>query len=187
MTDALAQSALRMLGQCIGPAMHDREAGAMADQLVAASMAVIAFENAGVGLAHVLGRPIEGVFHLPHGRSVGILLPRVGALAAHDKPDRIAALGAMLGGPAPRWADSAQAAVAQIEALYDRLGFPASFDRAAVDPDRLGEMARRAYVIQELGTPDIESVHDASVIRAANGASITVGEAESLYRRCMAR
>jgi alcohol dehydrogenase class IV len=185
-TDALADSAIRTLAGCIGPAMRDRDSAAMGDQLLAASMAVIAFENAGVGLAHVLGRPLESVFHIPHGRSVAVLLPHVVRLAARGAPDRVAALGRMLGAGGTSWGDSADATVGALETLYDRLGFSGLFDTAAVDPDRLEEMARRAHVIQELGVPDMESVTPDTIIRAGNGASISVGQAAEIYRRCMA-
>ncbi|MHA1301600.1 MAG: iron-containing alcohol dehydrogenase [Candidatus Helarchaeota archaeon] len=41
----------------------------------AATMAGLAFGNAGAGLAHGIGHSIGAVFHIPHGFCVGILLP----------------------------------------------------------------------------------------------------------------
>lgn len=48
----------------------------------AASMAGIAFNNAGLGVCHGLAHAIGGVFHVPHGRLCAILLPPVMAFNA---------------------------------------------------------------------------------------------------------
>ena len=44
---------------------------------LAATMAGIAFDHAGLGLCHALSHALGGRFHLPHGRLNGILLPHV--------------------------------------------------------------------------------------------------------------
>lgn len=43
----------------------------------AATMAGMAFDNAGLGACHALSHALGGMFHLPHGRLNGILLPHV--------------------------------------------------------------------------------------------------------------
>nr|MDO8079489.1 iron-containing alcohol dehydrogenase [Candidatus Freyarchaeota archaeon] len=43
----------------------------------AASMAGIAFGNSGLGLAHSCGHALGGAFHIPHGITVGVMLPYV--------------------------------------------------------------------------------------------------------------
>ncbi|MHA1380332.1 MAG: iron-containing alcohol dehydrogenase [Candidatus Helarchaeota archaeon] len=43
----------------------------------AATIAGLAFGNAGAGLAHGIGHSIGAVFHIPHGFCVGILLPYI--------------------------------------------------------------------------------------------------------------
>lgn len=44
---------------------------------IAATMAGIAFDHAGLGLCHALSHALGGRFHLPHGRLNAILLPHV--------------------------------------------------------------------------------------------------------------
>ena len=49
----------------------------------AATMAGIAFSQAGLGLCHALSHALGGMFHLPHGRLNAILIPAVIACNAH--------------------------------------------------------------------------------------------------------
>ena len=49
----------------------------------AATMAGIAFTQAGLGLCHAMAHALGGQFHLPHGRLNAILLPAVLSCNAH--------------------------------------------------------------------------------------------------------
>ncbi len=53
------------------------EKKARRDLHLAATMAGIAFDHAGLGLCHALSHALGGKFHLPHGRLNAILLPHV--------------------------------------------------------------------------------------------------------------
>ena len=76
LTDALAQSAfatvLRLLPEsylgstCVRGQIH-----------LAATMAGMAFDNAGLGVCHALSHALGGLYHVPHGRLNAILLPSV--------------------------------------------------------------------------------------------------------------
>ena len=65
----------------------------------AAAMAGLAFTHSGLGLCHAMAHALGGVFHIPHGRLNGILLPEVldcnahGAAAKYAKLARSAGLG----------------------------------------------------------------------------------------------
>ena len=68
----------------------------------AATMAGMAFTQAGLGLCHALSHSLGGVFHVPHGRLNAILLPAVIGTNAHVAAGRYAVLAraAGLGGSA---------------------------------------------------------------------------------------
>ena len=69
---------------------------------VAATMAGIAFSQAGLGLCHALSHSLGGLFHVPHGRLNAIILPAVIGCNAHAVGKRYAELAraAGLGGSA---------------------------------------------------------------------------------------
>jgi alcohol dehydrogenase class IV len=63
----------------------------------AAVCAGLGFGNALASTAHAMGHVLGSVFHLPHGRAVGICLPYTIEFAAKESPQRFAELGAILG------------------------------------------------------------------------------------------
>ena len=75
-TDALAGEALRLLLEYL-PRSFSGDTAARSHVHLAAAMAGIAFDNAGLGAVHALAHALGGAYHLPHGRLCGILLPIV--------------------------------------------------------------------------------------------------------------
>lgn len=75
-SDALAMHAFQvMLSQL--PVSYRGECSVRGALHCAATMAGIAFDNAGLGACHALSHALGGAFHLAHGRLNGILLPHV--------------------------------------------------------------------------------------------------------------
>ena len=100
-TDALAKDAF---GACFA-ALPASFAGRQEVRLrihQAATMAGMAFTQAGLGLCHAMSHSLGGVFHVPHGRLNAILLPAVIGTNAHVAAGKYAALAraAGLGGSA---------------------------------------------------------------------------------------
>ena len=58
----------------------------------AATMAGMAFSQAGLGLCHAMAHALGGVFHVPHGRLNAILLPSVVSCNAHVAGEKYARL-----------------------------------------------------------------------------------------------
>ncbi len=75
-TQAMASSAYRMAAEYL-PRSFDGDVSVRGAIHCAATMAGIAFDNAGLGACHALSHALGGAFHIAHGRLNGILLPYV--------------------------------------------------------------------------------------------------------------
>lgn len=76
LTDAMALHALKIVLDKL-PASYRGDKSVRGEIHCAATMAGIAFDNAGLGLCHAVSHALGGRFHLAHGRLNGILLPAV--------------------------------------------------------------------------------------------------------------
>jgi alcohol dehydrogenase class IV len=75
-SNALAKEAFRLVLEQLRPSFEgDLTARALVHQ--GASMAGLAFTQAGLGLCHGMSHALGGLLHLPHGRLNAILLPAV--------------------------------------------------------------------------------------------------------------
>ena len=101
MSDALAKEAFCTALEVL-PASYDGCIAVRLQMHAAATMAGMAFSQAGLGLCHAMAHVLGGMYHIPHGRLNAILLPAViecNASAAAEKY-HILAQAAQLGGSA---------------------------------------------------------------------------------------
>ena len=75
-TDALARDSFRRVYENL-PSSYRGSREVRLEIHQAATMAGVAFTQAGLGLCHALAHALGGVFHIPHGRLNAILLPAV--------------------------------------------------------------------------------------------------------------
>lgn len=75
-TQSLAVTAFQSAMKLLFPSFQGERKG-RGEIHLAATMAGIAFDHAGLGLCHALSHGLGGRFHIPHGRLNGILLPHV--------------------------------------------------------------------------------------------------------------
>ncbi len=143
-SDALAEKALRLADTSLVRAFRDgADADARERQHNAATMAGIAFQNAGLGIVHSLSHAIGGSFRVAHGRLNAILLPAVICFNAGDlgfRPHdvgpvarRYAALAKALGLSASTERNLVLALNAWVEKLRTNLEMPATLTAAGVD------------------------------------------------------
>ena len=104
---------------------------------MAATMAGMAFTQAGLGLCHAMSHALGGIFHIPHGRLNAILLPSVIGCNAHVCGKKYAELAraAGLGGSAETIA--LRNLKNGLIRLRKELDLPQTLVQAGVDPRAL--------------------------------------------------
>ena len=90
----------------------------------AATCAGLGFGNAMAAMAHAMGHVLGSVFHMPHGRAVGLCLPYTIEFAAREAPERFAELAALLGCSPAEGESGARALAARIRDLSRQIGNP---------------------------------------------------------------
>ncbi|MBM3997947.1 MAG: iron-containing alcohol dehydrogenase [Planctomycetes bacterium] len=153
LTDPIAERAIELVGRHLARAVgepNDREA--RDGMALAATLAGIAFSNAGVALVHALEYPIGGAFHCSHGAGNGLLLPHVMRFNLSVRADRMARIAALLGVPVDglRVEEAAERAIEAVEGLGAAIGIPARLREFGVPRAALPEMARKAFAIRRL-------------------------------------
>ena len=100
----------------------------------AATMAGLAFTQAGLGLCHAMAHVLGGAFHLPHGRLNAILLPAVIGCNAHVCGDKYAALARSAGFAGAAETVAVRNLTNGLIRLRRQLGLPQTLQEAGVDP-----------------------------------------------------
>ena len=139
-TDAFAKDAFCCAFGAL-PASFEGQMDARGKVHIAATMAGMAFTQAGLGICHALSHSLGGMFHIPHGRLNAILLPSVvgcNAAAAGEKYARLAR-AAGLGGSVDT------IAVRNLKngliRLRRELHLPETLAQAGVDPNQVQQAA----------------------------------------------
>ena len=139
-SDAMAEKAMKLIFKNLLVAYsepHNMEARQAVHN--AATMAGVAFSNAGLGANHSLAHAAGAKLHLPHGRANAILLPYVMSFTAGCHTSltpaaaRYAQMAAVLNLDANGVRQSALAAIRATRTLIRKLNIPASFQEAGVD------------------------------------------------------
>ena len=98
----------------------------------AASMAGMAFDNAGLGVCHALAHALGGAFHIPHGRLCAMLLPSVLSYNAPAAQEKYACLARLCGLPAATDRLAVRSLSAAIVRLRKQLHMPETLGQAGV-------------------------------------------------------
>ena len=132
-TDLLAREAFSSAYAAL-PASYAGNRSVRLKVHLAATMAGLAFTQAGLGLCHAMAHSLGGMFHVPHGRLNAILLPSVISCNAHAAGKKYAELAraAGMGGSADT------VAVRNLKnglvRLRRELNLPETLAQAGVDP-----------------------------------------------------
>jgi alcohol dehydrogenase class IV len=136
-SDAMAVRALQLvfahLGQSCGES-GDMEARERMHN--AATMAGLAISNASIALGHALAHSFGAVFHVPHGRAVGMLLPYSMEYTANGGGTRYAELANLLSLGAEDEAEGVRLLVQAIRDLARSVGRPLRVRDLGIDREQ---------------------------------------------------
>ncbi len=147
LSDGHALSAIRGVLEHLLPAMDDpADLRARAGIARASLQAGIAFSNALLGATHAIAHQIGGYLEVPHGLLNAILLPHVMRFNAVTHPERFTGVAAAMGVETERLtpAEAAEAAIAVVVRLREKVGIPAGLAAVGVRRAHLPRFAENA-------------------------------------------
>lgn len=146
-TDACGIYAIEMIGKNIRNAVYNSDPDARGKLLLGSLIAGMCFGNSDIAGVHCMGEAMGGLYDLPHGISMAIMLPYVmeyNCVACIDKYIRIAkALGENVEDLSER--DAAYKAVEAVRKLNEDLAIP-TLSEVNVKAEDIPELAERSAV-----------------------------------------
>ena len=141
-TDALARDAFTTVYGLLNLSYHGNT---QVRQRIhtAATMAGMAFSNAGLGICHAIAHSLGGAFHLPHGRLNAILLPAVISCNAHSVREKYARLARSAGICAAADTVAVRNLQNALIRLRRQLQMPGTLTEAGIDPRQVRSMMPR--------------------------------------------
>lgn len=123
-SDGLALKAVQLVFEYLPRAYADgSDAEARGHMHNAAAIAGVAFGNSMLGLAHAMGHSLGAVFHVPHGRAVGLFLPYVVEYTANGGNTRYGDIAHFVHLPADDEEEGTAQLVSAIRNLSDGINF----------------------------------------------------------------
>lgn len=96
--DTIAEKAIELIGKSLRIATWDgKNLDARSDMALAAYLAGVAFDSAGLHVIHSIGQAIGAIKGIPHGISVGIFAPAFLEIVAPICPEKVAKITNLLG------------------------------------------------------------------------------------------
>jgi len=135
-TDALAKEAFCTVYRLL-PASYGGDTAVRQQIHTAATMAGMAFTQAGLGLCHAMAHSLGGLFHVPHGRLNAILLPAVLECNSHAAGEKYAVLAAAAGITGSAKTIALRNLKNALIRLRRELSMPETLPQAGIDPMRV--------------------------------------------------
>ncbi len=122
--DAIALEAIRLIGRSLVPAFRDgSDAAARSDMACGSLMAGLTMNIADCTAEHSLGQAIGGMFHAPHGLTIGVVLVQTLERERRVVPEQLERVADALGVAADGTADGSRA-VRGVRDLLEGMRFP---------------------------------------------------------------
>ncbi|HEY7594154.1 MAG TPA: iron-containing alcohol dehydrogenase [Actinophytocola sp.] len=147
LSDGHALAAIRGVLDNLLPSIDDPADLRAREGIARASLqAGIAFTNALLGATHAIAHQIGGYLELPHGLLNAMLLPHVMRFNAATHADRFVGVAAAMGVETARLtpAEAAEAAIACVHRLREKVGIPAGLAKVGVRREHLPRFAENA-------------------------------------------
>ncbi len=137
MNDGVCLQAIRLIAAWLPRAVSapdDLEARGQVQ--IAASLAGIAIDNSGTGVAHALGHALGALGHVHHGRAVGLSLRAALAWNAEAAPERHTAVAMAMGAPSEgrKPADVLNELAPRFDSFIRSVGLPVSLAKDGLAP-----------------------------------------------------
>ncbi len=134
-SNGLCLKAVQLVFDYLPPAYAKGDREAREKMHNAATIAGLGFGNALAALAHSMGHSLGGVFHVPHGRAVGLFLPYTIEFVVRGGGTRYAEIARFLGLAAESEEDGAASLVSAIRGLLKMLSQPTTIGELGISPD----------------------------------------------------
>jgi acetaldehyde dehydrogenase/alcohol dehydrogenase len=157
-TDGLCLQATRLAFDYLPRAVEHGAADPEAREKMAnaATIAGLGMGNSHIALAHAMGHGAGAIFHIPHGRITGLVLPYTIEYAANGGAGRYLELAKFVGLPAEDETQAGTCLASAIRDLMRRIGQPLSLQEAGVSRENfeanLGATCDRAEMDASLIT-----------------------------------
>jgi alcohol dehydrogenase class IV len=157
-TDGLCLQATRLVFTYLPRAVEQGAADMEAREKMAnaATLAGLGMGNSHIALAHAMGHGAGALFHLPHGRLTGLILPYTIEFTANRGAGRYLDLARFIGLTASAELESARQLSSALRSLYRRIGQPTSIQGIGIGPEefsmRLSDICDRAEMDASLVT-----------------------------------
>jgi alcohol dehydrogenase class IV len=153
LADCLAEKAIRLVGENLVTAVNEPEnLKARENMSLAATLAGMAFSNAGVAIVHALEYPLGGALHCSHGAGNGLLLPYVMRFNLPERKETMARIAALLGADTSSLSvdEAANLAITRVEELRRAIGVPERIRELGGKEEQLRGFAEKAYELKRL-------------------------------------
>jgi alcohol dehydrogenase class IV len=167
--ESLAEQAITQIGRYLVRAVDDGDDHEARDGMAfAATLAGMAFSNAGVALVHALEYPLGAALHCSHGVGNGLLLPHVMRFNAPVRQAALVRIAALLGENVQDLSESqaAEQAIVAVERINREIGIPARIRDLGGTPAQLPGWAEKAFALSRLRAvnPRPSSLEDLTAI-----------------------
>ncbi len=153
-SDAMAIKAIKIIFEYLPRAYENPDDIEAREKMhIAATMSGLAFGNAQAGIAHSMGHALGATFKIPHGRTVGMLLPYVIKYSAKEAAGRYAEIARAIGIEAVTDEECVEELAQAVRALMKKVDLPLCAKDMGLDWEtftgELDELVSRAIVSSE--------------------------------------